>query len=165
MHKRLIVPVLIGVAVVAIAIAFILLGTKGAHLTLEWSLVKPRMGALNDTNSAVVVDFRFANPSDVPFVVSDVNMTVTKTDGSTVDGQIISRSDVGQLLQFNRFLGDQYNPVLVIHDTVQPRSKIDRMLAASFPLPMADLQKAKTLRITLHEMDGTDSSTDVPLNK
>ncbi len=164
-HKRLIVPVLIGVAVVAIALVFILMGTKGAHLTLSWSLVKPRIGALTDTSSAVVVDFRFSNPSDVPFVVSSVDMTVTKANGETVDGQVISRADVGSVLQFNRFLGDQYNPVLVIHDRVAPHQTVDRMLAATYPVPLAELQKAKTLRITLHEVDGTDSSTEVALNK
>ncbi len=165
MHKRLIVPVLIGVAVVAAAVVFILMGTQGAHLILHWSLVKPRLGALGDDASAIVVDFRFSNPSDVPFVVASVDMPVTKANGETVDGQVISRQDVGTVLQFNRFLGDQYNPVLVIHDRVAAHQTVDRMLAARYPITLADLQKARTLRITLHEVDGTDSSTEVPLNK
>jgi hypothetical protein len=164
-HKRLIVPVLIGVAIVAIAVAFILEGTKGAHLTIEWSLVKPRFGAIGDANSADVVDFRFRNPSDVPFVVSSIDVTAVKPNGETLDGQIVSRADVAQMLQFNRFLGDQYNPVLTIRDRVSPRQTVDRMVAATFPVPLAELQKAKTLRITLHEMDGVDTSTEVPIAK
>ena len=112
-----------------------------------------------------MVDFRFRNLSDVPFVVGQVTVTLTKANGEAVEGQVISKSDVSQLLQFNRFLGDQYNPVLVIHDRIRPHETVDRMVAASFPLPYAELQKAKKLQIALHEVDGVDSSAEAPLSK
>ena len=163
MDKRLLIPVLIGVAVVAIAVAFILTGTRGAHLTLEWKLVKPRLGSLDENSSAVVVDFRIANPSDVRFMVGDVSATLTKANGETVDGQVIARSDVPQVLAFNRFLGNQYNPVLIIRDEIKPHDMFDRMVAVRFEVPLADLQKARKMTLTLREVDGLESSTDVAL--
>ena len=152
---------LIGVAVVAIAVGFILTGTRGAHLALEWKLVKPRAGSLDENNSVVVVDFRISNPSDVRFVVGSVTATLTKASGETLEGDVIARADIPQLLAYNRFLGDQYNPVLTIQDQIKPHEIFDRMVAVRFAVPLADLQKAKKMTLTLHEMDGLDSATDV----
>ena len=163
MDKRLLIPVLIGVAVVAVVLGFILVGTKGSRLELEWKLVKPRIGALDENNTAVVLDFRIANPSDVRFVVGDVTATLTTTKGETVDGQIIARSDVPQVLAFNRLLGNQYNPVLTIRDQIRPHEMFDRMVAVRFEAPLADVQKAQKMTLTLHEVDGVVASTDVAL--
>jgi hypothetical protein len=161
--KRLLIPVLIGVAVVAVALGFILTGTRGAHLALEWKLVKPRVASLDENSTAVVTDFRVANVSDVRFVVGDVTATLTLANGDTVDGQVIARADVPQVLQFNRFLGNQYNPVLTIRDQIRPRETFDRMVAVRFEVPLADAQKSRKMTLTLHEVDGLESSTDVPL--
>ncbi len=163
MDKRLLIPVLIGIAVVAIVLGFVLTGTKGAHLALEWKLVKPRLAAIDENSRAVVTDFRIANVSDVRFVVSDVTATLTTASGDTVDGQVIARADVQQLLAFNRFLGNQYNPVLTIRDQIRPREMFDRMVAVRFEVPLAQVQKARKMTLILHEVDGVESSTDVPL--
>ncbi|HTP87494.1 MAG TPA: hypothetical protein VMJ34_11100 [Bryobacteraceae bacterium] len=163
MDKRLLIPVLIGIAVVAVAVVFILSGTKGAHLELQWKLVKPRVGALDENSSAVVADFRIENPSDVRFMVGDVTATLTTAKGETLDGQIVARSDVPQLLQFNRLLGNQYNPVLTVRDEIKPHVMFDRMVAVRFETPLAELQKAQKMTLSLHEVDGLVSSTDVAL--
>ncbi|MGA3025570.1 MAG: hypothetical protein ABSF98_12430 [Bryobacteraceae bacterium] len=163
MDKRLLIPVLIGVGVVAVVVVFILTGTSGAHLALEWKLVKPRAGALDENSTAVVTDFRIANVSDVRFVVGDVTATLTLANGDTVDGQVIARADVPQVLQFNRFLGNQYNPVLTIRDQIRPREMFDRMVAVRFEVPLAAAQKSRKMTLTLHEVDGLESSTDVRL--
>lgn len=164
MDKRLLIPVLIGIAIVAVVVVFILTGTKGAHLELQWKLVKPRVGALDENNSAVIADFRIANVSDVRFMVGDVTATLTLANGTVVDGQVIARDDVPQVLQFNRFLGNQYNPVLTIRDQIRPREIFDRMVAVRFEVPLADVQKSRKMTLTLHEVDGLESSTDVPLH-
>jgi len=161
--KRLLIPVLIGIAVVAVVVIFILTGTSGAHLQLEWKLVKPRVGALDENSTAVVTDFRIANVSDVRFVVGDVTATLTQANGDSVDGQVIARADVPQVLAFNRFLGNQYNPVLTIRDQIRPREMFDRMVAVRFEVPLAEAQKSRKMTLTLHEVDGLESSTDVVL--
>ena len=163
MDKRLLIPVLIGVAVMAVVVGVILTGNRGAHLALEWKLVKPRVGALDENNTAVVTDFRVANVSDVRFVVGDVSATLTLGNGETVDGQVIARADVPQMLQFNRFLGSQYNPVLTIRDQIRPREMFDRMVAVRFEVPLAEAQKSRKMTLTLHEVDGVESSADVLL--
>ena len=163
MDKRLLIPVLIGIAVVAVVVVFIFTGTKGAHLELQWKLVKPRVAALDENSVAVITDFRIENPSDVRFVAGDVKATLTKADGTAVDGQVFARSDVAQVLQFNRFLGNQYNPVLTIRDEIRPHEMFDRMVGVRFDVPLADAQKSRKMTLILHEVDGLESSTDVVL--
>ena len=163
MDKRLLVPVLIGVAVVAVVLVFILTGTKGAHLELQWKLVKPRVGALDENSTAVVTDFRIANVSDVRFVVGDVTSTLILANGDVLDGQVIARDDVPRLLEFNRFLGNQYNPVLTVRDQIRPRETFDRMVAVRFEAPLESVRKSRKMTLILHEVDGLESSTDVPL--
>ncbi len=163
MDKRLLIPVIIGLGVVAVVVVFILTGTKGAHLELQWKLVKPRVAALDENSTAVITDFRIANNSDVRFVVSEVSATLTKADGTSVDGQVIARSDIAQVLEFNRLLGNQYNPVLTIRDEIKPHETFDRMVGVRFDVPLADAQKSRKMTLTLHEMDGVESSTDVVL--
>jgi hypothetical protein len=160
--KRLLIPVLIGIAVVAVVVVLILGGTKGNHLELKWKLVKPRVGSIDENSSAVIADFRIANDSDVRFVVSNVTATLTKPNGETADASVIAASDVPQLLQFNRFLGDQYNPVLKMRDEIRPHEMFDRMVAVRLEVPLAVAQKSK-MTLTLHEVDGVESSTTVPL--
>jgi hypothetical protein len=161
--KRLLIPVLIGLAVVAVVVVFVLIGTRGANLELQWKLVKPRAAALDENSTAVMVDFRIANSSDVRFVVSDVTASLTTAKGETVDGQIMARDDVPQVLAFNRLLGNQYNPVLTIRDQIRPHETFDRMVGVRFELPLADARKAQKMTLTLHEVDGVESSTGVPL--
>jgi hypothetical protein len=60
-----------------------------------------------------------------------------------VDGVTISKSDLKQLFQYNRFLGDQYNDGLGLQDAIAPHSTVDRMVAAHFEVSEADLEKAK----------------------
>ena len=109
MSKQLLIFFGVGVVAIAIAVVVILTANKGAHLQLQGKILKVRTGALGEGNSIAVLDFRVENPSDVPFVVRNVEMTLEKQDGEMADGVTVSKSDLKQLFQYNRFLGDQYN--------------------------------------------------------
>ncbi len=62
-----------------------------------------------------------------------------------LDGVTISKADLKQLFQYNRFLGDQYNDGLGMQDIIPPHSTVDRMVAAHFEVSDADLEKAKAV--------------------
>ena len=154
MSKQLLIFVGIGVVVIAVAIFTVFSTTKGSHLELKGQILKVRTGALDDQSSAAVLDFRLENPSDVPFVVRDVNVTVEKQDGSSVEGSIVSKSDIKQLLQYNRFLGQSYNDVLTIRDKIVPHSTLDRMVAVHFEVPVSQLEGGKAIHLQIQDMDG-----------
>jgi hypothetical protein len=154
MSKRLLIFVGIGLVAVAIAVVVILTANKGSHLELIGKIMKVRTGALGEGNSIAVMDFRVENPSDRPFTVRNVEITLEKPNGEMADGITVSKSDLKQMFQYNRFLGDQYNDGLGLQDTIAPHSTVDRMVAAHFEVSAEDLEKAKAVHLSIQDVDG-----------
>jgi hypothetical protein len=154
MSKQFLIFFGVGVVVIVAAVYTILYTHKGAHLELKGEILKIRIGALSDQDSIAVLDFRVENISDVPFVVRQVQVTVDKQDGGTAESAIISKMDLHQLFQFNRFLGDQYNDSLSIKDKIPPHATVDRMVAARFDLPNKVLESAKMIHLSIQDLDG-----------
>ena len=154
MNKQFLIFVGIGVAVIAVAIVLVLSSTKGSHLELKGEILKIRTGALDEQNSAAVLDFRLENPSDIPFVVRDVSAKLEKLDGTTFEGMVVARADMNMLFQYNKFLGQRYNDALTIKDKIAPHSKLDRMVAVRFEVPDNQLEGAKAIHLEIQDMDG-----------
>ncbi len=154
MSKRFLIFFGVGVVAVALAVAGILQYTKGAHLVLQGKIIKVRTGALGDTDSIAVLDFRVENPSDLPFVVRQVEVSVEQPDGNMLTGNNITKSDLKQLFQYNRFLGDQYNDGLAIKDKIPAHTTVDRMVAVRFEIKNHDLESAKAIHLSIQDLDG-----------
>jgi hypothetical protein len=154
MNKQLLIFFGIGLIAVAIAVVVILAGNKGSHLQLEGKILKVRTGELGEGNSIAVMDFRVENPSDIPFVVGNVAVSLEKADGTMEDGITVSKADLKQLFQYNRFLGDQYNDGLGLRDTLAPHSKVDRMVAGHFEVSEQALERAKAVHLSIQDVDG-----------
>lgn len=154
MNKRFLIFSGAALVAIVVAVVIILTANKGSHLELDGKIMKVRTGALGEGNSIAVMDFRVTNPSDLPFIVRNVDVTIEKPDGEMVDGVTISKSDLKQLFQYNRFLGDQYNDGLGLQDTIAPHATVDRMVAAHFEVSDTDLAKAKALHLSIQDVDG-----------
>lgn len=154
MSKQFLIFFGVGVVVIAITVWGIMYSHKGAHLELKGEILKVRTGALSDQDSIAVLDFRVQNISDVPFQVRIVEVTVDKAEGGTAESVMISKVDLHQLFQFNRFLGDQYNDSLSLKDRIEPHQTIDRMVAARFDLPIKALESAKAIHLSIQDVDG-----------
>jgi hypothetical protein len=153
----------VGVAVIAIAVAMILSSTKGSHLVINGKILKVRTGALSDNDSIAVMDLRMENPSNLAFVVRQVEVTLEEKDGTMAEGLVVAKGDLKQLFQFNRFLGDQYNDSLTIKDQIAPHATVDRMLAARFEVKNQDLESAKAIHVSIQDMDGPLFETTAPV--
>jgi hypothetical protein len=154
MSKRLLIFFGIGLVAVAIAVVVIVTANKGSHLELLGKILKVRTGALGEGNSIAVMDFRVENPSDLPFTVRNVQISLEKANGEMEDGSTISKSDLKQLFQYNRFLGDQYNEGLGLQDAIAPHATVDRMVAAHFEVSDEELEKAKAVHVSIQDMNG-----------
>jgi len=153
----------VGVVVIAIAVFLVLSSTKGSHLVLNGKILKVRTAALSEDDSIAVMDLRLENPSNLAFVVRQVEVTLEKKDGSMADGLVVSKGDLKQLFQYNRFLGDQYNDSLTIKDQVSPHATVDRMVAARFEVKNQDLEAAKAIHLSIQDMDGPLFETSSPV--
>jgi hypothetical protein len=154
MSKRILIFFGIGVVAIAIAVVVILSANKGSHLELQGKILKVRTGALGEGNSIAVMDFRVENPSDLPFTARNVEIRLEKASGEMEDGATISKSDLKQMFQYNRFLGDQYNEGLGLQDTIAPHATVDRMVAAHFEVSDEELQKAKAVHVSIQDVNG-----------
>jgi len=163
MSKQLLIFFGVGVLVIGIAIFLVLTSTKGSHLVLNGKVLKIRTGALSDSDSIAVMDLRMENPSNLVFVVRQVEVTLEKKDGSMADGLVVAKGDLKQLFQYNRFLGDQYNDSLTIKDQIPPHATVDRMLAARFEVKKDDLEAAKAIHVSIQDMDGPLFETTAPV--
>jgi hypothetical protein len=153
----------VGVVVIAIAVFLVLSSTKGSHLVLHGKVLKVRTAALSEDDSIAVMDLRLENPSNIAFVVRQVEVTLEKKDGTMADGLVVSKGDLKQLFHYNRFLGDQYNDSLTIKDQVAPHATVDRMVAARFEVKNQDLEGAKAIHLSIQDMDGPLFETSSPV--
>lgn len=133
--------------------------TKESHLQLQGQVLKARTGALSDTDSVAVLDFRVQNTSSRPFVVRTMKLTLEKADGQKEEGSLISKTDMTKLFEYNRFLGSPYNETLIMRDQVSPHGQIDRMAAARFDVPQLQLESAKAIHLWIQDIDGTEFET------
>ena len=147
----------------AAVISGVFWSTKGSHLQLQGQVLKARTGALAEEDSIAVLDFRLQNPSDVRFVVRLVKVTLEKADGQKVDGALVSKTDMKQLFQFNRFLGSPYNQALSIRDEIPPHGQVDRMVAARFDVPQQQLEASKGIQLWVQDLDGAEFETTYKL--
>ena len=144
----------IGLLVVGIILFLTVYGTKGAHLTLEGKILKVRALATDEKNSILVVDFRVGNDTKTRFVVRDGSIKITTADGKQVEGETIARSDMNRVFDYYKLLGPKYNEILIQRDKIDGGQSIDRMLAARFEIPAADLEQRKSVALTLNDVDG-----------
>jgi hypothetical protein len=145
---------LIGIAIVAIGIGALFLGTKGNVLKLNGTILKVRVMPLSPVASLVVVDFRVSDPSDVPWVMKGATLTLEPSSGETLDGMTVSKSDIENVFKYNPILGPKFNDVLGIKDRIEAHQRIDRMVGARFEIPESQAEERKAIHLHVEEIDG-----------
>jgi hypothetical protein len=146
-----------GAVLVGIFVAAIVCLQWGAHVELRGRIAKVRTAAADESSSIVVVDFRFVNPSDYPFIVRRVDVFVEDANGRVHEGAVISEADAKRLFEALPLLGQKYNESLVIRTRIRPKETMDRMVAARFELPEAGLLSRKRLWVRVEDVDGAVS--------
>jgi hypothetical protein len=143
-----------GLVVVLIAVGIILFLQRGAHIELKGAVLKVRTLAMDEHSSIAVVDFRFANPANYPFVVRTVDVSVTGPAGEDYPGSPVSEVDAKRLFEFYPVLGQKFNDSLLTRDKIAARTTQDRMIVARFEIPVAQLDARKSLTIRIEDVDG-----------
>ena len=154
MSKNFVIAFVVGLSVIAIAVAGIFYMQRGAHIDAHGKFLKVRTAPLDENNSIAVVDFRIENPSDYGFKVRTVTLTLEDASGNQTDGQTASDSAAKQALDGIPALGPKYNDSLIMNDMVPPKGTWDRMIAASFKMPDDKLQARKRFVLKIEEVDG-----------
>src|SRR5690242_19598743 len=116
---------------------------RGAHIDLKGAVLKVRTQAMDENSSVAVADFRFVNPSNYPFVVRQVDVSVIDKDGKILEGSPVSELDARRLFQYYPVLGQKFNDSLVMRDKIPARQSMDRMPVARLEAPQAVLESRR----------------------
>ncbi len=143
-----------GLVVIAIAVVWIFYMQRGAHIEPAGKILKVRTLALDEGSSIAVIDFRVVNSSDYTVIVREVNVTLEQPNGTAPDGTVVSEVDARRLFQYYPVLGQKYNDSLIIRDRIKPHQTLDRMIAARFEIPVAQLDARKRLKLRIVDVDG-----------
>ena len=143
-----------GLLVVAAGIGGVFYMQRGAHVELTGGVLKVRTQAMDEKSTVAVIDFRFVNPSNYPFVVKEVTVSILDKDGKTLEGQAVSELDARRLFQYYPQLGQKYNDSLMMRDKTMGRQSMDRMIATRFEETEATLESRRKLTVRIVDVDG-----------
>jgi hypothetical protein len=74
-----------------------------------------------------------------------------------IEGMTVSEMDAQHLFQALPLLGQKYNASLIVRNRIPPHATEDRMIAASFMVPEAELEMLKGITVRVEEADGVVS--------
>ena len=151
------VALAVGLGVVACAVSVMLYLQRGAHIELKGSVLKVRTQAMDETSSVAIIDFRFVNPSNYPFVVKQVDVTLEDKDGKMLEGMPVSELDARRLFEYYPALGQKYNDSLLMRNKLPAHESLDRMTAVRFEAPEAAVQSRRKLTVRIVDLDGASS--------
>jgi hypothetical protein len=157
LKKQFLIYVGIGLVLVAIGVAVVFHVQRGAHIELKGSVLKVRILPIDNTSAIAIIDFRFVNPADYPFVVRRVNASMEDPAGRVIEGFVISETDATRLFQYYPVLGQKFNESLLIRTKVAPRQAMDRMIGVRFEMADKELEGRKRLAIRIEDVDGAVS--------
>jgi hypothetical protein len=127
---------------------------RGSHVVLKGGVQKVRLQPTDEKHTIAVLDFRFVNPSNYPFWVREVMVSVETAKGEIIEGDVASDVDIKRVFDYYKLsLGEKYNDSLVIREKFAAQQSADRMIAATFPLTEADLTGRKRFIIRVREVD------------
>ena len=144
----------VGVVVVAIMVAGTMWMQWGAHVELKGQVLKVRTAAMDDYNSVAVVDFRYTNPADFPFIVRKAEVSIVDANGNRYEGFPVAESDANRIFEYHKGLGQKYNDPLRERERINAKATEDRMVVARFEVPQRILDGRKQLTVRVEDVDG-----------
>jgi hypothetical protein len=157
MRLRLLIYVLAGIGVVAVAVTGVFFMQRGAHLEIQGTILKVRTLSADENSSVALIDFRCTNAADYPWVVRSVEVSLTDAKGELLEGTTVSDADATRLFEYFPLMGQKFNDSLVARTRIPPRHTIDRMIAARFEISEKALRARRSLRIRVEDVDGAVS--------
>lgn len=153
-NKDNLIPYLIGLGVACLLLGIFLFSTRDAHVELKGKILKVRTHESDENNSVAIIDFRFVNPSGYPFMVRAVTVSVQDAQGKWTEGITMPEGDSKRVLDYYKEMGPKFNDTLIPRARISSKQSLDRMVGAGFPLPVAQLENRKGMKIVVEEVDG-----------
>ncbi len=145
---------LAGMAAVALAVGLAMWGNRGAQVRLEVAALKARTVATSENSSILILELRIRNPAQTPFVVRQIELSVTQPGGADLAGRVVAETDLDRVLDYYKQTGPRYNPTLKARERLAGGTVADRSAAASFPISEAALAAREAAIVRIEDVDG-----------
>ena len=153
MNRQSLVAGVLGLVVVAIAVAAVLYKTKDNRVQVEGQILKVRSHQPDTERTIALVDFRLHNTSAISLVVQEVEVFVDEENAST-PAVLFAEGDLRRTLPYYPTLGEKHTPGLLRRDRIASGESIDRSIGFSVPVTDERFSQRKALRIVIHDVDG-----------
>lgn len=148
----------LGLLIIAVLLGLVFVTNRGSQIRIEGTMEKVRLQQLAENSTLAVFDFRFSNPADYPFVVSDVTSTCTLKSGTEITGELVTDADVKPLFEYHALtLGAKFNESLIRKSRVAPKTIEDRMIAMTYPTSADTLATRMGCVLHIKDVDGAVS--------
>lgn len=149
----------LGLLLIVALISAVFFVNRGSQIRIEGTIKKVRMQKLYEKSTLLVFDFRFSNPADFPFVVSEVTSTCTLNDGKELTGELVTDADAKPIFEYHALtLGAKYNESLIRRSRVAPKTVEDRMIAMTYPVDPEVLDARTGCVLQVKDVDGAVST-------
>ncbi|MBN8731127.1 MAG: hypothetical protein J0L64_11330 [Acidobacteria bacterium] len=149
----------LGLLLIVALISAVFFANRGSQIRIEGTIKKVRMQKLYDKSTLLVFDFRFSNPADFPFVVSEVTSICTLKDDKEVEGDLVTDADAKPIFEYHALtLGAKYNESLIRKSRVAPKTVEDRMIAMTYPVDPEVLDARTGCVLRVKDVDGAVST-------
>jgi hypothetical protein len=154
MKNTFAITFVVGLGVMALAVAGIFYMQRGAQMGLPGRIVKIRTVPIDDEHSVAIADFQVNNTSDYPFVVRTVWLVLEDADGRQHPGLTSSEIDAQRFFDGTPLVGPKLAKSLITQETVPGHATEDHMVLANFEVSEAKLQARKRFFVRIEELDG-----------
>ena len=144
----------IGVVVLAIVLFFVVYGNRASYLQPTGRILQVRTAPLDDSTSALVVDFEATNPSGRDMTVRWVNLTIHRADGASPDSMAIAGPDLPALFRAHPELGKLEHPYAREREPIKAGETVDQIIAVRYDLPERELKQRKDLQLVVEDVTG-----------
>ena len=140
--------------VLALGVAYFFHAQRGQYLVPAGRILQVRSTALDESSSALVVDFEVTNPSDRDMVVRFIRVTVHQADGSSPDNMAIAASDLPAMFRYHTELGALDHTAMRERDRILPHQTVTAVTAVRFDEPESALKSRKDVQLSIEDVTG-----------
>ena len=151
MKNTFVITFVIGLAVIALAVAGILYMQRGAHMELTGAMTV-RVHATDENTALALIQIHIANPADYGFQVNNVTVTL-ETNAGAFPTTVISQVDTKRLAEAMPELGP-FHPTLYTRYVIPARSTGDYTILAQYSAPERILNDRKRFVVRIEEING-----------
>ncbi|MDZ7637646.1 MAG: hypothetical protein U5J83_05265 [Bryobacterales bacterium] len=124
----------------------------GAYMKLDGSIARVRVVETGGEKNVLVVEFDVTNTARIAYVVKEAELEIPSGTG-TLMGDSISVRDAQTICRHVASLNHDCAQALVTREQIPPGATVRRMVAASFPKSVKELEERKGLLLRIRELD------------